>query len=518
MTLPYYEPFPYAGIGADLPSDTTTLTDAETGLITYLQRRLFEELPRLQIRDAYYNGVNLMADLGISIPPQLQGLHTAIGWARLAVDAIEERLDIEGFRYPGSTDADEDLWNIWQSNCMDEEAPLAHLDSLVFGRAYACVGARAPGLESPLTTNSQPLITVESPLTMTAVWHPLTRTIQAAYREYWYEGQYSATLYTPNSTVTLERDANYQWTSVYRDQHNLGLVPVVRLANRQRVSDRYGISEITPEIMEVTDSACRTLLAAEVAREFYAAPQRYILGATEEAFQAADGTPKTAWETYLGRVLALERDPEGNVPTVGQFNAYDPSVYTKLIDMYAQIMASITGLPPHFLGQSTDGNATSADAIRSSESRLNKKAERKQQSFSGSWEDVLRLALLIRDGSLPDGHEQMETMWASPATPTPAATTDAILKQVQGGIMPPESNVALETLGYSMVQIQRIANDRRRDRGRTILAELANSLQAKQAKTDLNVTKDIASGSDIPGLSKPTPVTKPANDNTSGAR
>ncbi|MBQ1167342.1 hypothetical protein KBZ21_56010, partial [Streptomyces sp. A73] len=42
--------------------------------------------------------------------------------------------------------------------------------------------------------------------------------------------------------------------------------------------------------------------------EFYGAPQRYILGASESAFQDAEGNTKSAWETYIGRVLALERD------------------------------------------------------------------------------------------------------------------------------------------------------------------------------------------------------------------
>ncbi|MBQ1164269.1 hypothetical protein KBZ21_40450, partial [Streptomyces sp. A73] len=45
--------------------------------------------------------------------------------------------------------------------------------------------------------------------------------------------------------------------------------------------------------------------------------QRYILGASESAFQDAEGNTKSAWETYIGRVLALERDEDGQVPLVG---------------------------------------------------------------------------------------------------------------------------------------------------------------------------------------------------------
>ncbi|MBQ1164171.1 hypothetical protein KBZ21_39905, partial [Streptomyces sp. A73] len=42
---------------------------------------------------------------------------------------------------------------------------------------------------------------------------------------------------------------------------------------------------------------------------------------SESAFQDAEGNTKSAWETYIGRVLALERDEDGQVPTVGQFTA-----------------------------------------------------------------------------------------------------------------------------------------------------------------------------------------------------
>ncbi|MBQ1164478.1 hypothetical protein KBZ21_41575, partial [Streptomyces sp. A73] len=42
---------------------------------------------------SYFNGEQLVRDLGISIPPQLQGLHTVIGWPRIGVEALEQRLE-----------------------------------------------------------------------------------------------------------------------------------------------------------------------------------------------------------------------------------------------------------------------------------------------------------------------------------------------------------------------------------------------------------------------------------------
>src|SRR5699024_5320406 len=81
-------------------------------------------------------------------------------------------------------------------------------------------------------------------------------------------------------------------------------------------------SEITPAVRSLTDSAMRTLVGAEVAREFYAVPQRYLMGAPESFFLDEDGNPRGAWDAMMGKILAIERDEEtGDVPTVGSFAA-----------------------------------------------------------------------------------------------------------------------------------------------------------------------------------------------------
>jgi hypothetical protein len=220
-------------------------------------------------------------------------------------------------------------------------------------------------------------------------------------------------------------------------------------------------------------------MGMEVAAEFFGAPQRYILGASESAFQDAEGNAKSAWETYIGRVLALERDEDGNVPTVGQFTAHDPSGQTKIIDLYARIMATQLGLPPHMLGYTSD-NPASADAIRSSEGMLVKKAERRIRRFGATHREAMRLALWVRDGTPPDKSRRIEAVWRNPATPTLAAQTDAAVKMVQAGILPADSDVALEMAGLTEDQRKRVAAERRRAQGRQVLASLTAAASSAQ--------------------------------------
>ncbi|MET7795650.1 phage portal protein [Streptomyces decoyicus] len=454
------------------------LSADELALIQVLRQDMLSDRWRLQLRDAYFNGEQLVRDLGISIPPQLKGLHTVIGWPRIGVESLEERLDLEALRWADGSDSS-DLQEIVDANDLLDESSLAHLDALTYGREYLAVGSGDCG-----TDDCPPLISIESPLDMTLMWDARLRMGTAALRECAAGDLYDAggddrmlVLYLPDQTIHAVPTTSGGWEVVDRDIHQLGVVPVVRMANRQRTADRVGKSEITPDVMSITDAACRRLMGIEVASEFFGAPQRYILGASESAFQDAEGNAKSAWETYIGRVLALERDEDGNVPTVGQFSAHDPSGQTKIIDLYARIMASQFGLPPHMLGYTTD-NPASADAIRSTEAKLVKRAERRSRRFGAAWQQALRLALWVRDGEPPDKTRRIECVWRNPATPTVAAQADATVKLVQAGIIPADSDVALEMAGLTEGQRQRVAADRRRSAGRQASSAVLDRLAA----------------------------------------
>jgi hypothetical protein len=451
----------------------TFLSDDELALISLLRADLLRDRWHLKLLDAYFNGEQLIRDLGISIPPQLKGLHTVIGWPRIGVESLEERLDLEAFRWADGADST-DLTEIAAANDLFDESNLAHLDALTYGREYLAIGSGDCG-----SADCPPLISVESPLDMTMMWDARLRIGTAALRECSIaEGGDPASdnrmlvLYLPDQTVQAVPAQGGGWEVIDRDIHNLGVLPVVRMANRQRTADRVGRSEITPEVMSVTDAACRRLMGIEVAAEFFGAPQRYILGASESAFQDAEGNTKSAWETYIGRMLALERDEDGAIPTVGQFAAHDPSGQTKIIDLYARIMATQLGLPPHMLGYTSD-NPASADAIRSTEAKLVKKAERRTRRFGAAWQQAMRLALWVRDGEPPDKTRQIECVWRNPATPTIAASTDAAVKLVQAGILPADSDVTMELAGFTEGQRQRVAADRRRAQGANLVDRLA---------------------------------------------
>lgn len=420
--------------------------------------------------DAYYRGQQRLEQLGLAVPEDLRRFVTIVAWPGTAVDSIEERLDVEGFRLPGQPEADTGLAEVWQANELDDESHQGHLDSLIFGRSYACVGT---GDDPKL-----PLMTVESPLEMAHEWSPRDRDTAAAARFYVDDSSgdvvQRATLYTRTATTWLVHDDN-RWQVEDRDDHRLGRCPVVPLVNRGRSHARYGMSEML-RIITLTDAAARALTNAQVATEVMALPQRWVAGMSQADFKDSE-TKKavTQWEAYFGAVWATTKTDA----KFGQFSAADLGNFERIVNHYAQLVAGITGLPMRFLGQ-LSANPPSADGIRADEARLIKTAERKCRSLGASWERVMRLVRQFQAGGVDDPKlANMETLWADPATPTLAQSADAVTKLYQAGLIPKRQ--ARRDLGYTSVQIANMVRD---DAADAVAAAAATARAQRDAAGD----------------------------------
>ncbi|OLT27754.1 hypothetical protein BJF83_17365 [Nocardiopsis sp. CNR-923] len=387
---------------------------AEVDVLARLVRDVDDRIRGWKRLEAYYDGSRRLEALGLALPPELEDLATVINWPGMYVDAIEERLDVEGFRLGGQDQADDELWGWWQANNLDEESGMGHLDALVHGKAYTCVGY-------PDSADDAPVITVESSRYMAATLDPRTRRVSEAVR-LWDDSEVGipqrATLYLPHANVYWRRDRYEGWIEDDRDDHNLGETLVGLLVNRQRLAKRTGTTEMR-DVMDLTDAACRSITNLQGAQELLAVPQRFVTGATEGDFVDENGDPIPAWEAYLGRLQALMNENA----KVFQLDGADLRNFTEVLRMYAQLGSGLTGLPAHYWGFTSD-NPASADAIRSSESRLVKKSERKQRGFGGGWEQTQRLGMLVA-GRDPRDAARLETVWRDPATPTYAARADA---------------------------------------------------------------------------------------------
>lgn len=466
------------------------LSDDERRLVGEMLFKLSQHKLGNDEKLAYYEGTQTVQQLGIAIPPNLANVQAVVGWAGTTVDVLEERLDWYG--WASETD-DFGLGEVYRDNALSVESSRPHLDGLVYGTSFVVVGSGLNGEPSPL-------VTTHSPQGMTGLYDPRTRRLRAALastaaESVWATGGTVAavTLYMPDVTIYLSRDTlGGEWRVDERDEHRLGRVPVVQFENRAR-NDAVGRSEITPAVRSYTDQAVRTMLAMEIHREFYQAPQRYAMGVDESNFVNADGTKRTGWETIMGRVWALPRNDDGELPQVGQFTPASPTPYLEQVKGLAQLLAAEAAIPPSYLGFQTD-NPASADAIQRSEARLVKRAERRQASFGRSWLEVGRLALLVRDGAVPDGYSDIAPKWRDAATPTRSAAADEATKLVGSGILPPDSSVTYDRIGLSPAEQRQVAADRRRAAGTGVLQSLQAAAERVTGTTAGTGTDGDAAG------------------------
>ncbi len=415
---------------------------------------------------SFFEGSFTALQFGISIPPSMQGVSTPVGWGGTVVETLEERLDWEGWR---SEDDDFGLSEVYDDNYLDVESGLTHIDSLVFGISFVTVGTGFDGEPSPL-------VTAHSPLSMTGFWDRRTRRLSEALAVDGTGDGKTVTTYRRGETATYEL-RNGVWQVLERDQHGLERIPVAMVPNRIRGSRETGRSEITKPIRYYCEAAARTMLGMEVSREFYNAPKVVALNVEESAFQNPDGTPSSQWTAIQGRIWTLPPALEGEqAPDVKQLTAASPTPYLDQIKGYATYVSAEAGIPVTQFGFATD-NPPSADAIRAQEARLVKRAERRQTTFGRAWLEVGRLALLIRDGEVPDTFSGITAKWRDAATPTRSAAADEALKLTSGDnpILPPDSSVTYDRVGLSPAEQRQVVADKRRASARQLGEALAQA-------------------------------------------
>lgn len=398
---------------------------------------------------AYYEAQKRPDAIGIAVPPEMSKLLAHVGYPRLYVDSIAERQELEGFRITGKDEADVELWDWWQANDLDIEATLGHTDALIYGRAYITVAMPDPTFDLNVDPEI-PMIRVEPPSSLYATIDPRTKAVTQAIRVIMDDSGsavIAATLYLPDLTVAWVKDQG-QWVILQQVNHALGVVPVIPITNRTSLADLYGTSEITPELRSVTDAAARILMDMQGTAEIMAIPQRLLFGVKPEDIGVDPETGEKLFDAYIARILAFE-DPDSKAT---QFTAAELRNFVEALDALDRKAAAYTGLPPQYLSTSSQ-NPASAEAIKSSESRLVKKSERKNKLFGGAWEQAMRIAYkVVKGGDIPSEYFRMESVWRDPSTPTYAAKADAATKLYAGGLGVIPRQRARIDMGYSIAE------------------------------------------------------------------
>ena len=430
----------------------------------YLSRKLIAQRPEAQRANNYYMGKQSLQFIDPEIARVMEGRiqNLNVNFARLVVDVLESRLQVTGFASRPGAAADKELWQLWQASNMDEQSQQAHLDALIYGRAFFLGWVDEFG---------SPVITAESPLQCAIHRDPRSGKTLAALKRWTDDDGYAHALaFTQTEIVEfisrskLDMDplmgvtplsVTDSYQVLQRQDNPLGVVPMVALVNRPRLQFPDGESELT-DVIPLLDAIGKLSSDMMISAEYSASPRRYVTGlfpndsANEAQVDEIASRIKERWErAHASKFLIAPSEKT----QFGQFESSSLSNYEGAITMLTAQIAAISALPPSYLSL-LNSNPTSADAIRSSEARLTAKAERRMQTWSGAYEELMRLAVTIRDGEPNPDLMDLQTLWESASPSTIAQTADAESKLYAAGII--DRRAALSALDYSPQEIDRI--------------------------------------------------------------
>lgn len=415
-------------------------------LIAKLEKRALE----VGKYESYYEGDHNLAFATPKFREAFGNLFAAFSdnWCGVVVDAAVERLNVQGFRFGESPDADDEAWQIWQANDLDAESIVAQETAVATGYGYLLVSP-------PERDGDQPLITVEHPLEVICAHDPANRRIVRAALKKWVDddGFLMATLYLPDqihkwrsekraSRVTSLRTSQLWWPGQEETTgprvrwmprgdgqyaNPVGEVTMIPLLNRptMRGAGRSDLKSVIPE----QDAVNKLTSDMLVASEFAAFRQRWAAG-IEVPTDPDTGKPiRKVFDAAVDRIFSTANEDA----KFGSFDATDLSNYVGAVEMVIQHIAAQTRTPPHYLlGQS--GSFPSGESLKATETGLVARVRRKMTTFGEAYETAMRLAFKIKGDPTKANALDAETIWRDPESRSEAELVDGLVKLATIGV------------------------------------------------------------------------------------
>lgn len=449
-----------------------------------------EEIPKLQkllnvfnqhltanvTKNKYYEGKISVNDvnLGIALPNGLRKLEIGCAWGAKTVDVLAARSMFDGF--VGIDGAEiEELDQIAVDNDLIAEYAKACRDELKFGCTFATLSA-----DDQIGCK----IRFHSPQTAAGLWNGEKGRIDCGFAiidtapDEYDALNWSPSLvnyYTDDAIWVIWRHQNQNW---YAEEHphKMGRPLMEPLIWNATSNKPFGRSRIKEPIRRLIDGYVRTIANATIGLEFSTAPQKYLLGVSDEQFEAV---VNDKFRQYIGNILTATTNPEtGEKPTFGQLQQGTLAPHVEMLRMLATQFSAASGLSVTDTGVVNDANPTSSDAILAQSQTLIGMAEQLNLGNGDSLRTIALMALAItnnvRIDELTESQIDIVAHFKNPAMPTVAMTADAAIKIASAREGFASTDVFLEMIGFDKADIRRIKAQESRSRGMSVLEEIEN--------------------------------------------
>ena len=416
-------------------------------------------------KDRYYEGKIPLSEvnLGIALPQGMHGLEIGCAWGSKAVDVLASRSMFDGF-VSSDGENSEELTQIAEGNRLIAQYIKACKDELKYGCTFATLSA---------DPETRVRIRFHSPQTAAAVWSGEKQRVDYGFAVV--SSSISETnmlwrpdvinLYTDSAIWVLKR-AGEKWVS-QEHPHHMGRPLMVAMVWDATSSKPFGRSRIKEPIRRLIQGYVRTIANATIGLEFSTAPQKYLLGVTDDQY---DAVINQKFKQYIGNIIASTTNPEtGEKPTFGQLQQGNIAPHVEMLRILATQFSAATGLTVTDTGVVNDANPTSSDAILAQSQTLVNMAEQLNTSNGDSLRVIAQMALAIANGTTLSGlsDEQRKVMahFKNPAMLSVAVTADAAIKIASARPAFASTDVFAEMIGFDQADIRRIKAQERRNAG-----------------------------------------------------
>ena len=422
-------------------------------------------------KNRYYEGkISLQeVNLGLALPDGIMRLQIGCSWGAKTVDVLAARSMFDGFVGMNGEDV-EVLDTVTAENNLVAEYMKACRDELKYGCTFATLSADERG---------KCKVRFHSPNTAAALWDGVKGRIDCGMaiidtKPDELEANWMPSLinYYTDDAIWVLRRKNDRWKAE-RHPHRMGR-PMMEPLIWNSTSDKpFGRSRIKEPIRRLIQGYVRTIANATIGLEFATAPQKYILGVTDEQY---DALIDQKFKQYVGNILASTPNPEtGEKPSFGQLQQGSITPHVEMIRVLATQFSAATGLTVTDTGVVNDANPTSSDAILAQSQTLVGMAEQLNTANGDSLRTIALMALAIENkvalSELSDEQRAVIAHFKNPAMPSVAVTADAAIKIASVRPEFAQTDVFAEMIGFDKADIRRIKAQERRVRGLKLLEE-----------------------------------------------
>ena len=427
-------------------------------------------------KNKYYEGkisVNEV-NLGIALPEGFHSLEIGCAWGAKTVDVLAARSMFDGFVGLNGEEV-ETLDQIALDNDLVAEYAKACRDELKFGCTFATLSA-----DDQIGCK----IRFHSPQTAAALWDGEKGRIFRGFAiidtapDESEASNWSPSLvnyYTDDAIWVLERHDNGNW---YAEEHphKMGRPLMEALIWNATSNKPFGRSRIKEPIRRLIDGYVRTIANATIGLEFSTSPQKYLLGVTDEQFEAV---VNDKFRQYIGSILTSTTNPEtGEKPTFGQLQQGTLAPHVEMLRILSTQFSAATGLTVTDVGVVNDANPTSSEAILAQSQTLIGMAEQLNLGNGDSLRTIALMALaIVNNVSIEDlSDEQLDIVahFKNPAMPSVAVTADAAIKIASAREGFANTDTFLEMIGFDKADIRRIRAQESKSRGLAVAEEVEN--------------------------------------------